>query len=212
MDHKIILHHYWRSSCSWRLRWAMDYKDIPYKLTTVNLLKGEQDSPEYVSINPTASVPCLQVDNKYYSDSMACLEWLEATHPTPNLIPTNQRDAMVVRGLANSIASGVQPLQNLRVKRFFSDSKKEQNTYSKYWISRGFEAYEQLLALHNCSGKFSFGDELTITDLALIPQVYNALRIEFSMEQFPTVFDIYKRALQTKSGKSSHPDSHQPKA
>ena len=209
-NHKITLYHYWRSSCSWRLRWAMDYKQVEYKLIAINLLKNEQNSPNYLRMNPTGNVPCLSIANRFFSDSIACLEWLENQYPEKKLVPKYPDEALIVRGLTNCIASGVQPLQNLRVKRFFSDDKKEQNTYSKYWISRGFEAYEQLLSMYKCNGTFSFGDQLTTADLALIPQVYNALRVDFNMEQFPNIFSIYKNAMETASCKSSHPDSHPP--
>ena len=119
----LILYHYWRSSCSWRLRWAFEIKEIKYELKHINLLDGEHKSESYLEKNPSAQVPCLQVGSNFYSESLAILEWLEDSYPQPNLLPENPQKRILVRQLTNMIASGIQPLQNLKVQKYFSQTR-----------------------------------------------------------------------------------------
>ena len=114
------LFHYWRSSASWRVRWGMELKAIPHTKTAVNLLEGEEKGGSYLAKNPAGYVPCLEVDGNYLGESLAILEWLEETYPKPSFFDGNSYKRALIRQLAESINSGIQPLQNLDVQRLDS--------------------------------------------------------------------------------------------
>src|SRR4051812_10237812 len=108
-----ILYHYWRSSCSWRLRWALELKAVPHEKQAVNLLKNEQNSKEYLQLAPGGLVPAWRTEQGAMVESMAILEWLEETYPTPALLPKNPWEKAQVRALCQIVVSGIQPLTNL---------------------------------------------------------------------------------------------------
>src|SRR5688500_13749210 len=110
---RMELYHYWRSSCSWRVRWALNHKGLAYMSHTVNLLTGEQRSPNYLKLNPAGTLPTLVVNGTAYADSVAILEWLEEKYPHQPLLPTSPDDRAVVRRLVQTVVSGIFPLQNM---------------------------------------------------------------------------------------------------
>lgn len=190
-----ILYHYWRSSCSWRVRWALALKDLPFESRPVHLLHDEQVAAAYLALNPMGQVPALVTDGVALADSVAIIEYLEEVHPSPPLLPAEPLARAHVRRLANIVASGIQPLQNLGALRLHSPEKAEQRSWSRHWIDKGLRAYEVAAAPQ--AGAFSFGDTVTLADLCLIPQVYNALRFKLDMAPYPLVAAIYERALAT---------------
>lgn len=205
----LTLHHYWRSSSSWRVRWALSYKKIEYKSIAVNLLDDETDKEPYRKINPMGFVPALEVahesDRKILTESVAMIEWLEEIFPDPKLYPVNGIERAHCRALVETVNAGIQPVQNLTVLDKYSDDAEKRKQWAQYFISRGFSAYEKLIA--QSAGKLSMGDHLTAADIFLIPQVYNALRNELNMSQFPRIEKIYRHALEMPSCKASHPDN-----
>src|SRR5690606_25265669 len=108
MPHQFTLYHYWRSSCSWRLRWALAYKGLSYQSVTVNLLKAEQKNDNYAKLNPAKFVPALIIDGEAFGESVPLIEWLEEQYPTPALLPKDPRSRLIVRQLTCTIASGIQ--------------------------------------------------------------------------------------------------------
>ena len=204
---EITLYHYYRSTCSWRVRWALHYKRVQFKAVAVNLLKGEQSQGDYFKKNPMAYVPSLSVDGEVFSESIAILEWLEETNPSPALLPQDPQSRMRVRQLCQIIASGTQPLQNLAVQRHHSKDKAAQWEYARHWIQKGFAAYEIMLS--QTKGSFSFGESLTLADICLMPQCYNALRFGLDIEQFPNIFDVYQRCLTLDHYQKSVPEKYQ---
>lgn len=204
----LVLYHYWRSSCSWRVRWALALKEISYKHIAINLLAGDNQKEAYLKINKSGQVPALHIGNKFVSESLAIIEWLDEIHPSPKLILGTPSKRMAIRKLSYKIASGVQPIQNLSVMRAHSKEKAKQREWSKKWIVSGFKAYEKIL--EKTSTKFSFGSEITMADLCLIPQVYNAKRFSVNLEEFPKVRGVYENCLKTKSCQNSHPDRFKP--
>ena len=204
---EITLYHYYRSTCSWRVRWALHYKGIEFTPVAVNLLKGEQKQDSYAQLNPMSYVPSLSIDGETYSESMAILEWLEEIHPEPKLLPQDPPSRMRGRQLYQIIASRTQPMQNLAAQKYFSGDKSKQWEYARHWISKGFNAYEALL--QQTKGSFSFGESLTLADICLIPQCYNALRFGLEIDQFPLIFDVYKRCLNLEHYQKSLPEKYQ---
>jgi len=202
-NHEFELMHYWRSSCSWRLRWALSVKGLEFKSTPINLLKAEHKSPSYLKLNPSGAVPTLLVDGQPFSESVAIIEWLEEEYPTHQLLPTSSKDKLIVRQMAYVIASGTQPLQNLAAQKYYSEDPDERLKYSQHWIKRGLESFEAYCNQH--SGSFSFGSQVTLADLCLIPQCYNAARFGVELEKYPNIDQIYQRCLEDQHCNESAP-------
>ncbi len=205
-----VLRSYWRSSCSWRVRIALNMKGIPYDAVPVHLVKdgGEQHGDVHQAVNPMRELPVLLVDGEPIAQSMAILEYLEETHPSPALLPTNSLDRSRVRQMAELINSGIQPIQNLRVMqrlgRDFDLEKPQQMAWSKGWIEFGFNALHRLVDTHR--GRYAFGDEVTLVDLCLIPQIYNARRFSVDMEQYPHFLEIETALNAIQAFADAHPD------
>lgn len=206
-----ILYHYWRSSCSWRMRWALHLKGIDYELKTVNLLKQEQRSQEYLQVAPTGQVPALVTDHGTMVESMAMLEWLEEQYPTPALLPRDSWEKAKVRALCQIIVSGTQPLQNLKMLQMISSEQSERDTFAAKWIGEGLTAFaKQRQAFGYTRGPYSAGEQLTLADLCLIPQMYNAHRFKVPMAGFAELDAIYQYCLQLESCQQAHPDRFAP--
>ena len=163
LDKDFTLYHYWRSSCSWRVRWGFAYKKQQLHYQAVNLLKNEQRSPDYLKKNPSGLVPSFYLNNSYVGESLAILEWLEEQYPNPPLLPRHAFEKLKVRQLCYTIMSGIQPLQNLSAQQKHHKNKKEQHHYARFWIEKGFLTYEQLL--EKPAHGYSFGSTLTLADL-----------------------------------------------
>lgn len=187
-----ILYSYWRSSCSWRVRICLNLKEIPYDIKPISLIKsgGEQHCNEYREVNPMEQVPgiylvlvsvhlkiiknilALQIDGHTLVESLAIMHYLEETRPQRPLLPQDFHKRAKTRELCEIIASGIQPLQNLIVLIHVGEEKKKE--WAQHWITRGFRAVEKLLS--TSAGKYCVGDEITLADCCLIPQVFNARR------------------------------------
>ncbi len=203
------LYHYWRSSCSWRVRWALNHKKIAYKDIAVDLVKGEQRTPEFLAKNPSGFVPCLKIGDRYLSESLAIIEWIEESYPQNPLLPEDPASRAVVRQLAMTIAAGTQPIQNLKVQKYVSNDQKAGQKFAKHWINEGLKVYEEIASQH--AGTYSFGGSITIADLCLIPQAYNGLRFGVDLSQYPIVERIYNCCRQLDDCIKAAPESYQPK-
>ncbi len=190
----ITLHHYWRSSCSWRVRWALKLKGVPYATVPVNILTGEHKAPAYVAKNPAGFLPGLEINGTVYGESLAMIDWLDETYPEPALLPKDPFERMRVRQLAMIIASGTQPLQNPSVVGFYTKDAEKKRSYAAHWIANGLKTFQEV-RLSGKPGLYSFGDSITTADLCLIPQIYNALRFDINMDDFKDLKAIYDRCL-----------------
>lgn len=206
---KLTLFHYWRSSGSWRVRWALALKGLPYDAVPINLLNGENDQPTHLKRNPMGYVPVLEVGGKFLAESVAILEFLEETHPAPPLYPRDPFERAFARQLVELVNSGIQPLHNLNVVERHSDDPGERKRWSQEWIRKGLGAYEALLA-GTPRARFSLGDRVSAPDLFLIPQCYAAGRNEVNLQEFPRVAAINAAALETPECQASHPDRFAP--
>jgi len=185
---KIVLHNYFRSSASWRVRIALALKGIEYEYRAVSLIKdgGEQHSAEFVAISPFHQVPVLEIDGAYLTQSLPIIEYLEETHPSGvSIFPKDHVKRAQARAIAEMINSGIQPLQNLSVLNALTQDKGE---WAKRVIAQGFQALEK--TLEQTSGKCCVGDELSIADLCLVPQVFNAIRFKVDLSSFPLITKI----------------------
>lgn len=204
LDKNLTLYHYWRSSCSWRLRWAFHLKNVSYTKKAINLLEGDQKKENYLKLNPSGQVPCIEIENYFVSESFALLEWLEETYPSPELLPQNSISRLKIREFCYKIVCGIQPIQNLAVMKAHSQDVNEQKRWSRMWIERGLKSCERIL--ESTATRFCFGSELTLADLCLVPQVYNAKRFDVDLGSFPHVHKVYENCLVTDSCQASHPD------
>jgi maleylacetoacetate isomerase len=197
-DAEYLLHTYFRSSCSARLRIALNLKQIPYTSKPVNLLKSEQSKEPYASINPSHLVPSLQVfsgldSGLIITQSVAALEYLEERYPelTPLLPPSEEPMARAhVRALVGIIACDLQPVTNLRILNRIGSLDGDKAAWARDLMAEGLRAYERLVVKQ--AGRFSYGDFITMADVCLIPAVWGALRFGVEMGEFPVVMRIFE--------------------
>ncbi|ETK89775.1 maleylacetoacetate isomerase [Phytophthora nicotianae CJ01A1] len=217
MAENYILYSYWRSSCSWRVRISLEWKGIPYEYRSVHLLNrgGEHFKDEYTTLNPNQRLPTLVVDGKVLPQSVAILEFLEETHPEKPLLPSDPFARAQVRNLCAIIGCDIQPIQNLTVQVKATEEVPEdqrvakKQAWGRFWIERGFEALERELA--KTAATYCFGDEITLADLYLQPQVYNANRVGVDMTKYPTISRISASLEMLPAFQKAHP-SQQPDA
>lgn len=206
------LYHYWRSSCSWRVRWALLHKGLSFESIAVSLLDDEQTSAEHLARNPRGKVPVLEIARDgnlvTISDSIAILEWLEELYPTPSLLPAEDLSRARVRELVQFINSGIHPLQNLGVLKKISNDTNVRKEWAQHWIRDGLMAFEKRVS--QTAGQYCLGDELTMADLCLAPQIYNAKRFDLNLEGLPIIHHICENLAKTKAYQLSHPDAYQP--
>ncbi|XP_076605136.1 maleylacetoacetate isomerase isoform X1 [Chaetodon auriga] len=203
---KPVLHGYFRSSCSWRVRIAFALKGVEYDQVPVNLIKdgGQQLTQEYRTLNPMQQVPAVEIDGITLSQSLAVIQYIDETRPGPRLLPADPKKRAQVRMISDLIASGIQPLQNLYVILKVGAEKMQ---WSQHFIDRGFQALEPILK--QTAGKYCVGDEISMADICLVPQVYNAERFKVDMKQYPTIQRLNQALLEIEAFKVSHP-SRQP--
>lgn len=204
------LFHYWRSSSSWRVRWALEIKGVKVDLTAVNLLADEQRSDAHKARNPWGAVPVLEIQpGKFLGESAAILEWLEEQYPMPALLPGDPWLRARSRQLFQIINAGTQPIQNLEVLTAVAgDDQDKRAAWARRWMEKGLSAFEVIV--RETAGRHCVGDQITMADLALIPQAYNAGRFGLSLDAYPTVQRVVAAGLATPSCKAAHPDHFQP--
>ena len=192
------LYDYYRSTASYRVRIALNLKQLAYETCPVHLVNhgGEQHTPEYKKINPQGLVPALDLgtDAQPLTQSLAILEYLEEEHPKPALLPKDACARAEVRSLALLITADMHPLNNLRVlkqlRAEFNASDDDVTAWYHHWLELGFDAFEAKLKHLPRNGDFCYGNHLSFADICLIPQVYNANRFEFSLKAYPLIQSI----------------------
>lgn len=194
------LYGYWRSSAAYRVRIALHLKGIPFESISVHLVKdgGEQHKEEYVELNPSHLVPTLVDEDIVLNQSIAIIDYVDQKYPEVNLYPLDVKERAIVQAMALDIACEVHPINNLRVQQYIvknlGASEEQKLTWVHDWISLGFTAFEKQLTQH--AGKYCFGDEITMADICLVPQVYNANRFGVDMSPFPNICRIVENCNQ----------------
>lgn len=195
MTDSIVLHGYWRSSASYRVRMALNLKGLDWESRPVHLVRdgGEQHSDAYRALNPQALVPTLEIDGLVITQSIAMLEYLEERFPEPALLPGSAAERARVRAIAQAIACDTHPLNNLRILGYLVGtlgvSEQAKLDWYRHWTGRGLADVEALLS-DGQAGRFCHGDAPGIADCCLLPQVYNARRFNCSLEALPRIVAI----------------------
>ncbi|MEM7299502.1 MAG: maleylacetoacetate isomerase [Pseudomonadota bacterium] len=189
------LYTYWRSTTAYRIRIALNLKGIAYEPVPINLVDGEQTTTSYKALNPIAGVPALELDEgAILTQSMAILEYLEDQYPEPTFLPDDPVESANIRAAAMIVASDIHPINNLKVGKKLKELGHAQDEVIDWmldWMARGFEAYQALLP----DAQFSFGQQPTMADICLVPQLYNAHRWGLDLAPFTRLTEIETRCL-----------------
>ena len=192
----------------YRVRIGLALKGVEYEYAALDLIKGDQRSAEYKTVNPQGLAPALDLgDGHVLTQSLAILEWLEETRPTPPILPRSALDRAIVRRMALIVACDIHPLNNTRVGRKLSKMGLPQEAITDWihtWIREGFDALEPLVAEH--AGRYAFGDSPTIADCCLVPQVYSARRFELDLAAWPVLTGAADRAAMHPAFLAAHPN------
>jgi maleylacetoacetate isomerase len=205
----IRLHDYWRSSASYRVRIALAMKKVEYERHDVNLLKREQVSPDNLAVNPQGLVPTLEIDGHAIGQSLAIIDYLDARFPEPQLIPSDALARAMTLQRALVIAADIHPVDNLRVLRRLSEMGVDQagrDDWYRHWIVEGFTALETMAG----SGRFLGGETPDLSDVCLVPQMYNARRLETPLDGFPRLVEIDAQLAAIDAVAAAHPDRFSP--
>jgi maleylacetoacetate isomerase len=204
---QLTLYDYWRSSASYRVRIALNLKGLSYDRVAVNLLEGEQQGEAYRAVNPQGFVPMLDAGGTRFTQSLAIISWLDSSFPVPPLIPASPAGRAEVFALAIAIAADIHPLNNLRVLKRLSAmgvEQAERDDWYRHWISEGFDALEALAAPK--AGRFLYGDTVSLADICLVPQMYNARRFDVPLDAWPTLVRADAAATALEPFAAAHPD------
>jgi maleylacetoacetate isomerase len=207
----LTLYNYFRSSASYRVRIALALKGLSYEYVPVHLLKNEQLKPPFSEMTPAKLVPLLQDGDHVLSQSLAIIEYLEETHPQPPLLPATPAERARVRALALDIACEIHPIDNLRVLRYLVHEMKvsedDKNRWYRHWVETGLDTVEQQLAKSPQTGRFCHGDTPTLADILLVPQIFNAQRMDCRLDHVPTVMRIHQECVALDAFKRAHPSA-----
>jgi maleylacetoacetate isomerase len=205
---RIILYDYYRSSAAYRLRIALNLKQVEYEQRSVNLLEGEQGSAEYKKINPQGLVPMLEIDGHRMTQTMSIIGYLDQKFPNQPLVPAAAEVRAHVIAMSLIVVADIHPLNNLRVLKYLKGElgqpQEAVDRWYAHWISEGLPALETLAKPQ--AGAFLFGDAPTVADICLVPQLYNARRFNVPIGDWPTLLRAEENANKLEAFAAAHPD------
>lgn len=203
----ISLYNYFRSSTSYRVRIALHYKNIDFEYLPINLLKGEQHSSDYKKINPLGGVPTLVHNGNVIPESLAIIEYLDEVFPQPALLPNDAYKRARIRQFCEIINSFMHPMGNLKTLQYLEKThgfdQQEKDRWVQHWATQGLAALEH--SLKEFSGVYCFGDEISMADLFLVPQVLTCKRFKVDLTDFPLIMKINENCLKLDSFKKANP-------
>lgn len=203
------LFNYFRSSASYRVRIALALKGLDYAYRPVHLAKNEQFNESYAAVSAARLVPLLRDGEHSLTQSLAIIEYLEETHPTPPLLPAAPAERARVRALAMDIACEIHPLNNLRVLRYLVHDLKlaedDKNRWYRHWVETGLEVVERQLAARPST--YCHGDAPTLADCCLVPQIFNARRFECRLDHVPNVVRVFEACMALPAFEATRPEN-----
>ncbi len=205
------LYTYWRSSAAYRVRIALNFKGLSFESVPKHLLRdgGEQRKADYLALNPQGLIPALADGGFVIPQSLAICEYLEETHPEPPLLPGSPRDRAIVRGMALAVACDVHPLNNLPIqaylRREFGADDAAVNRWVAHWIHRGFTALEAWVGRETGDGSQCYGSSVTLADVCLVPQMYNARRFRVDLAAYPRLCAVEAHLESLAAFAAAHP-------
>ncbi len=204
------LYSYFRSSASFRVRIALALKGLPYDYVSVHLAKGHQLLEDFAAVNTDALVPVLEVDGLRLTPSMAIMEYLDEQFPQTPLIPQDAAGRARVRALSQAIACEIHPLNNLRVLKYLTGTLKldedTKNTWYHHWVRTGLEAFEKQLH-HTSTGRFCHGDQVSMADCVLVPQIFNANRFKVDLSGLDRTLKIFDACMALPAFQAAQPSA-----
>ena len=199
-----------RSSASFRMRIALNLKGLPFEYVPIDLRKGVQSQPAFRALNPQELVPLLDDGTAHLTQSLATMEYLEEKYPQPPLLPHTPIDRAYVRGVAQAVACEIHPLNNLRVLRYLVRemelSEEKKNTWYRHWVEQGLAHIEAGLVAAKRSGRYVFADQVTVADICIVPQIFNAQRFDCKLDHAPTVMKIFDACMQLVAFENARPE------
>lgn len=212
---EIVLHDYWRSSAAYRVRIALNLKGVTYRSVPVNLVAGEQAAEANRALNPQGLVPTLVVNGMALTQSLAIIDWLDANFPDPPMVSKDAtiRSRQLARALV--IAADIHPIDNLRVlKRLetqFGADQAAKDDWYRHWVVEGLRALEAMAGQGaDSAGPFLGGAAPDISDVCLIPQLYNARRFGVELTAYPKLLAADAAAAEVAAFQAAHPDAVKP--
>lgn len=211
VEQDLVLYNFFRSSAAYRTRIALNLKALDYRYIPVNLMKegGQQFKAEYRKMNPQQLVPLLDDHGFQVSQSMAIIEYLDEKYPSPALLPSTLEGRARVRQLSLAICCDIHPLKNLRVLKYLVDTLKlsevQKLQWVQNWLTIGLKALDTDLAQHPTRGMYCFGNNVTMADCMLVPQMFSAIRFEIDTNQFPTLKKISDNCEKLTAFAQAHP-------
>lgn len=204
-----ILYSYWRSSAAYRVRMALNLKQIAYDIVPVHLLNngGEHVAPAHLARNPLGRVPVLAIDGVVLSESLAIIDYLDRTRPEHPLIPSDPAARAQVLAFASHIVANIHPLNNLRVIQHLKAqgwSEDQTHDWMRHWMADGLKGAEALVAGH--AGPWLFGDTPGLAECCLVPQLYNARRFNLDLTAYPTLMAADARARDLPAVRAAMPE------
>ncbi len=205
------LYSYWRSTAAYRVRIALNLKGIAYDVQSINLAPSvkENRGEAYADRNPQQLVPYFEDDQVSLAQSMAILEYLEERYPEPSLLPGDVQRRGDIRAFSQHIACDVHPLNNVSVLTYLSNDlgldDDARSAWYTHWVHRVFHSAEAEIARHG--GPFVFGDTLTMADVLLVPQVFNAHRFDVPMDHFPNILSVEAHCLSLDAFEKARPEN-----
>jgi maleylacetoacetate isomerase len=206
----VKLYTYFRSSAAYRVRIALNLKGLPYEMVPIHLTKdgGYQRKPEFVALNPQMRVPALALSSgDVLTQSLAIIEYLDDIHPEPPLLPPDALARAHVRAIAQAVACDIHPLNNLVVLQYLKRTLKHEQTeidaWYHHWVIEGFKAIETMIA----PSPYACGSQVSLADVCLVPQVFNARRLKVPLAAFPKIVAAETTCLKLPAFDKARPEN-----